>query len=87
MEPNIVIFINTINEILTFSRTKAVLEKGESIRLKIRNKVKQDKVIWKSRKTSVARVDQKGKVTAKKAGKAQVTATVKRKKKSCHLQR
>jgi len=32
-------------------------------------------VVWKSNKTSVAKVSKKGKVTAKKAGTAKITAT------------
>lgn len=55
------------------SQTKATITKGFSAKLSVSNgKVKS----WSSSKKSVATVDKKGKVTAKKNGKATITATL-----------
>lgn len=57
----------------TISQTKATITKGFSAKLSVSNgKVKS----WSSSKKSVATVDKKGKVTAKKNGKATITATL-----------
>ena len=57
------------------------LEVGKSQTLKITGTTA--KVTWSSSNKSVATVSTKGKVTAKKAGKATITATVSKKKYSC----
>ncbi len=62
----------------TISEKKLVLWKGEVEKLSISNKKKGDKITWKSNKKSVATVSKKGKVTAKKVGKAKITAIVKK---------
>lgn len=55
------------------SQTSATITKGFTKKLSVENgKVKK----WSSSKTSVAKVDSKGKVTAKKAGKTTITATL-----------
>lgn len=60
------------------NKTSATLYVGSSTTLKITGTSK--KVTWSSNKTSVATVSSKGKVTAKKAGTAVVTAKVSGKK-------
>lgn len=57
----------------TISQTKATITKGFTKKLSVSNgKVKS----WSSSKKAVATVDKKGKVTAKKTGKAVITATL-----------
>lgn len=59
------------------------LQKGETYTLKI-NGTKQ-KVKWSSSDKTIATVDKNGKVTAKKAGSAQICATVSNKKYICKI--
>lgn len=66
---------------IKINKTSVLLVKGKSVRLKIKNATQ--KVKWASTKTSVATVSSSGKVTAKKAGKAVITATVGSQKKKC----
>ncbi len=66
---------------IKINKTSVLLAKGKSVRLKIKNATQ--KVTWKSTKTSVATVSSSGKVTAKKAGKAVIIATVGSQKKKC----
>ena len=54
------------------SKSKAILKAGESIKLKVKNY--KGKVKWSSSKKKVASVSKKGVVTAKKKGKAVITA-------------
>lgn len=54
---------------------------GKTLKLQVKGTSK--KVTWKSGNPSVAKVSAKGKVTAKKAGKATVTAKVGKKKLKC----
>lgn len=65
------------------SKKSLSLTVGSSTHLKITGTKK--KVKWKSSKKSVATVSSKGKVKAKKAGKAVVTATVGKKKLKCKV--
>lgn len=60
---------------------KVTLQKGKKKTLKLKNAT--GKITWKSSKKSVAAVNKKGVVTAKKAGKATITATYKNKKYKC----
>lgn len=66
---------------IKINKTFVLLVKGKSIKLKIKHATQ--KVTWTSTKTSVAAVSSSGKVTAKKAGKAVITATVGSQKKKC----
>lgn len=59
------------------------MAKGQKQQLKVTGV--SGKVKWKSSKKSVAVVSGKGKVTAKKAGTAKITATVKGRKLSCKV--
>lgn len=65
------------------SKKSLTLTAGSSLTLKITGTKK--KVKWKSSKKSVATVSSKGKVKAKKAGKAVITATVGKKKLKCKV--
>jgi len=63
------------------SKTKATLYNGKTLKLKLTGVKKAVK--WSSSDTSVAKVDQKGVVTAKKAGKATITAQADGRKYTC----
>lgn len=63
--------------------TKATLSIGGSINLKLLNNKK--KVTWKSSNKKVASVTKKGKVKAKKKGKAKIIARVGKKKYTCKV--
>lgn len=63
--------------------TKATLSIGGSINLKLLNNKK--KVTWKSSNKKVASVTKKGKVKAKKKGKASIVAKVGKKKYTCKI--
>lgn len=58
---------------LKMSRSKLTIVAGSSKKLSVKNA--RGKVKWKSSKPSVAKVNGTGKVTAKKAGKATISAT------------
>lgn len=60
---------------------KMTLQVGQKKTIKIKGKVKGARYTFKSSKTSVAKVNKKGVVSAKKAGKAVVTITEKKKSK------
>ena len=60
---------------------KMTLQAGEKKTIKIKGKVKKAKYMFKSSKPSIAKVNKKGTVTAKKAGKALITITEKKKEK------
>ena len=66
---------------IKIDKTSVVLVKGKATILKIKNATQT--IEWKSTKTSVATVSSSGKVTAKKAGKTIVIATVGSQKKKC----
>lgn len=65
------------------SKTKYTMNKGENYTLKIKGTKK--KVKWSSDNKKVATVNSKGKVTAKKKGKATITAKVGNKKYKCKI--
>ena len=58
----------------TLSMKKAVLEKGAKLKLKVSNPT--GTVIWSSSNTKIAKVSQSGKISAKKAGKCKIYATM-----------
>lgn len=64
------------------SKTKLSMTVGDTAALKVKNAAKKEKITWKSNKKAVAAVTAKGRVTAKKAGKAVVSATLKNAKKT-----
>ena len=62
---------------IKLSKTKLVLKKGKSYTVKV-SMTKGDSVkSWKSSNKKVASVNKKGKITAKKSGKAVITVTLK----------
>lgn len=63
------------------NKTKITVTAGKKYTLKLSGT--DQKITWKSSKTSVATVNSKGIVTAKKAGIAKITATVLKKKYTC----
>ncbi len=65
---------------LALSKTKVTLEAGKNTTLKLDT---NKKIKWNSSNKNIASVNAKGKVTAKKAGKATITATVGKKKYKC----
>ena len=65
------------------SKKKLTMSVGESKTLKVKNTKK--KVKWSSGKKSVASVSKKGRVKAKKKGKANVIAKIKKKKYICKV--
>ncbi|MCM1128241.1 MAG: Ig-like domain-containing protein [Lachnospiraceae bacterium] len=67
---------------MKLSKTKLTLAVGQSKKLKVNTK---KKIKWKSSAPSVVSVNKKGKVTAKKKGKAVVTAVVAGKKMRCKI--
>lgn len=68
---------------LRLSRKKATLKIGASLKLKVKGTKK--KVKWTTNRKKVATVSKKGKVTAKKAGTAKITARVSGKKLVCKV--
>lgn len=62
---------------ITLNRKKCNLTVGEKVTLKAKVKPAKKKVTFKSNNKRVATVSKKGVVTAKKAGSAQITATIK----------
>lgn len=60
--------------VMELNKESVVLKKGKQATLKLKGTKK--KIAWKSGNQSIASVDQNGKVTAKKAGTAKITAEV-----------
>jgi hypothetical protein len=65
------------------NKTKATINVGKTVTLKITGAKKGTKIKWASNKKAVATVSSKGLVKGVKAGKAKITATVGKKKYSC----
>ncbi len=65
------------------NKTKVTLQVGKTVQLKLKGTGK--KVTWTSSNKKVAVVTKKGRVTAKKAGKATITARAGKKKYKCRL--
>lgn len=66
---------------IKINKTKATIEIDSTLKLKITGTT--SKVTWKSSKSSIASVSNSGIVTAKKIGKASITATVNSKRITC----
>lgn len=75
--------VETVQAAAKMNKTKATLVKGQSLQLKVNGNSK--KVKWSSSKKNVATVTSKGKVTAKNAGIAVITAKVGSKKYTCKI--
>lgn len=69
---------------ISINKKSATLIKGKTLKLKLKN-AKASKVKWSSSKKKVATVSKKGKVKAKKKGKATITAKYKGKKYKCKI--
>ena len=69
---------------MKLNKTKVTMYVGKTIKLKVKNK-QNKKVKWSSTNKKVAKVTQKGKVTAKKKGKATIIAKVGNKKLKCKI--
>lgn len=67
----------------SISKTKVILLSGQSISLKVKGK--SGKIKWSSSKKSVATVNSKGLVKAKKKGTAKITAKIGKKKYTCKV--
>jgi len=65
------------------NKTKATIYNGKTLQLKVKGTTKA--VRWSSSNDKVAKVSQKGLVTAKKVGKATITANVGTKKYTCKV--
>lgn len=65
------------------NKTKATIYNGATLQLKLKGT--NEKVKWSSSSKKIATVDKNGKVTAKKKGKATITAKVGNKKYTCKL--
>ena len=61
----------------TLNKSKVTMFLGSSTTLKVKNAPKKATVTYKSSKKSVVAVTKKGKLTAKKKGKAKITVTIK----------
>ena len=73
------------NPTIKLSKKKLTLTAGKTAKLKATVKGKSKKVKWKSTKKSVASVNSKGKITAKKAGTATIIAVANGKKAKCKV--
>lgn len=73
----------TTTKKMAINKKKATLDVGGTLKLKVNNLKKGQKVKWSSNKKKIAAVTSKGKVTAKKAGKTVITAKVGKKKLKC----
>ena len=67
------------------NKKTVTLEVGKKVTLKLKNAPKKKKITWSSNKKKIATVSKKGVVTAKKAGKANITAKVSGKKYVCKV--
>ena len=65
-----------VGKSIKLNKKKATIEVGKKLTLKATVKPKKATVTWASSKKKVATVNAKGKVVAKKAGKADITATI-----------
>lgn len=65
------------------NKTSVTLQVGKTVQLKLKGTAK--KVTWTSSNKKIATVTKKGKVTAKKAGKATITAKAGKKKYKCKI--
>lgn len=75
---------NAASKRIKLNRKKATIYVGKTIKLKVKNK-KGKKVKWISKNRKVATVSKKGRVKAKKVGKATIIAKVGNKKLKCKI--
>lgn len=81
--------MNTISIVqaaeLKLNKKSLSLVVGDTFDLKVQNLSKKQTVTWTSSKKTIATVSKSGVVTAKKAGKATITATIEKSKLSCMI--
>ena len=79
--------VNAATKKIKISQTKVILTVGKTKTLSLKNvsKKQKKKIKWTSSKKSVATVSKSGKVKAKKAGTATITAKLGRKKYKCKV--
>ncbi|MCR5767697.1 MAG: Ig-like domain-containing protein, partial [Lachnospiraceae bacterium] len=65
------------------NKKKKTIYVGDTFKLKLKNAKSGEKITWKSSDKSIASVNDSGKVTANKKGKATITATYKKKDYKC----
>jgi len=70
---------------ISITPTKVTIKKGKTKQAKLKNVSKKAKVTWKTSKASVATVSSKGVISAKKKGKATISATYKKKTYKCEV--
>lgn len=70
---------------MKLNKKKVTLYVGKKVKLKVKNKTVKKKVKWKSTNKKVATVTKKGRVKAKKPGKATIIAKVGKKKLKCKV--
>ena len=70
---------------MKLNKKKVTLYVGKKVKLKVKNKTVKQKVKWKSTNKKVARVTKKGRVKAKKPGRATIIAKVGKKKLKCKV--
>lgn len=75
--------IVVVNPPVKISKSSVSITKGSTYTLKMQNTSKKAK--WKTSNSKIATVNSKGKVTAKKAGKVTITATIGKKKYTCKV--
>ena len=68
---------------IKLNKTKLTIYKGKTATLKAKVTGSSSKVKWKSSNSSIAAVNSKGKITAKKAGTCKITATANGKSATC----
>ena len=73
----------TANASVRLNRKKATITVGKTVRLKVKGS--KSKVKWSSSNKKVAVVNAKGKVKARKVGKATITAKIGKKKLRCRI--
>ncbi|MCI9564544.1 MAG: hypothetical protein HFG30_00860 [Eubacterium sp.] len=70
---------------MKLNKKKVTLYVGKKVKLKVKNKTVKKKVKWKSTNKKVATVTKKGRVKAKKPGRATIIAKVGKKKLKCKV--
>lgn len=84
MIPSVQINVQAKNK-MKLNKKKVTLYVGKKVKLKVKNKNIKGKIKWKSTNKKVAVVTKKGRVKAKKQGKATIIAKVGKKKLKCKI--
>ena len=76
--------ITVTKTIITLSTASITMENGAQVTLKGQTS-NRSPISWKSQKSSVAEIDENGKISAKKPGETTITAKADGTKKTCHV--